>query len=64
MQLDSLFYSLAPVLIIISFLSLPVFILLLWRTSVRVATVFLVFLAAASVLAALCTVYTFGGASK
>jgi hypothetical protein len=62
MQLNSLFYNLAPVLVIISFLSVPAFILLLWKGSVKLALAFLVFMIAESVLAALCAVYTFGGA--
>ncbi|GEM_PF-1889794 len=56
------FFRLAPVLALFRALALPLFILLLWKRSVRAAAAFLVLVFLEGVIAAFYTVYTFGGA--
>jgi len=62
MTFDDIFYGLWFLLPLVSFLSMPLFILILWLNGKRAANIFLLIMALESVLAALYSVHTFGGA--
>jgi len=62
MTFDDIFYGLWFLLPLVSFLSMPIFILILWRSGKQAANIFLLVMALESVLAALYSIHTFGGA--
>ena len=60
--LNELFYKLWFLFPLLSFLSIPAFIFIIWRSGKRTVICFIIFMALESCLAALYTVHTFGGA--
>ena len=62
MSIVDIFYDLWFLLPLFSFLSMPVFILILWRGGKRAGQIFLLIMTLESVLAAFYGVHTFGGA--